>query len=169
MVAPGTSRERLVQRLNAAYAGGLISDQTLVHRLEEVLHRTLVDPTLLVGDLQLRHRRGGLQDRVSRSMITVVTTLEKLFQDEASETLLALNWDDHIGELLIGRSLSCDVMLADPTVSGRHARLVCRDGCWVLQDLASTNGSYLNGRRVGRCEIRPGDRLVLGQTLLRVD
>jgi hypothetical protein len=73
----------------------------------------------LVGDLQLRHRRGGLQDRVSRSMITVVTTLEKLFQDETSDTLLALNWDDHIGELLIGRSLSCDLMLVDPTVSGR--------------------------------------------------
>jgi hypothetical protein len=169
MVAPGSLRERLVQRLNAAYAGGLISDQTLVHRLEEVLHRTLVDPTLLIGDLQLRHRRGGLQDRVSRTVTTAVTTLEKLLHDEASDTLLALNWDDHIGELLIGRSLSCDVMLVDPTVSGRHARLICRDGCWVLQDLSSTNGSYLNGRRVGRCEIRPGDRLILGQTLLRVD
>jgi hypothetical protein len=169
MVAPGTLRERLVQRLNAAYAGGLISDQTLVHRLEEVLHRTLVDPTLLIGDLQLRHRRGGLQDRVSRTVTAAVSTLEKLFHDKAPDTLLALNWDDHIGELLIGRSLSCDVMLVDPTVSGRHARLICRDGYWVLQDLSSTNGSYLNGRRVGRCEIRPGDRLILGQTLLRVD
>jgi hypothetical protein len=54
MAFPGSSRERLAQRLNAAYAGGLISHKTLVFRLDEVFHGTLVDPALLVGDLHLR-------------------------------------------------------------------------------------------------------------------
>ena len=55
------------------------------------------------------------------------------------------------------------------TVSRRHARLIFRDGGWILQDLNSTNGTRLNGRYVGRCRLRPGDQLALGDQLLRVD
>jgi len=129
MISPGSSRERLVRRLNAAYAGGLISDQTLVHRLDEVFYR----------------------------------------EDKASDRLLALDWNDLSSELIIGRSSDCDVYLPDSTVSRHHARLIFRDGCWVLQDLSSTNRSYLNGHRVSRCQLRPGDRLLLGHAALLVD
>jgi pSer/pThr/pTyr-binding forkhead associated (FHA) protein len=38
-----------------------------------------------------------------------------------------------------------------------------------LEDLNSTNGTTLNGRRVGRCELRPGDKLFVGYLELRVD
>jgi hypothetical protein len=170
MVFPGSSRERLVRRLNAAYVGGLISDETLVHRLDQVFHRTLVEPELLVGDLHLRHARGGLLERASRAMTAVIDRLETLFEgEEASETLLALDWNGASNDLFIGRGASCDVVLADITVSRCHARLIPRDGFWVFHDLSSTNGSYLNGTRVSRCQLRPGDRLLLGQALLRVD
>jgi hypothetical protein len=169
MISPGSSRERLVRRLNAAYAGGLISDQTLVHRLDEVFYRRVVDPTSLVGDLHLRHGRGALQERVSRMMTAVVARLGALREDKASDRLLALDWNDLSSELIIGRSSDCDVYLPDSTVSRHHARLIFRDGCWVLQDLSSTNGSYLNGHRVSRCQLRPGDRLLLGHAALLVD
>jgi pSer/pThr/pTyr-binding forkhead associated (FHA) protein len=69
----------------------------------------------------------------------------------------------------VGRSSVCDILLTDHTVSRLHARLVCRDARWILEDLGSTNGSYINGDLVGRCELRPGDRLSLGNALLRVD
>jgi predicted component of type VI protein secretion system len=95
--------------------------------------------------------------------------LGSLFEDEASETLLALDWNRPSHELFIGRSTGCDVVLTDTTVSRCHARLTPRDGFWVLHDLCSTNGSYLNGHRVKRCQLHPGDRLVLGQAPLRVD
>jgi pSer/pThr/pTyr-binding forkhead associated (FHA) protein len=61
------------------------------------------------------------------------------------------------------------VVVADETVSRRHAQLTFRDGGWVLQDLDSTNGTRLNGQYVGRCRLRAGDQLGLGERLLRID
>ena len=169
MVFPGSSRERLAQRLNAAYAGGLISHKTLLFRLDEVFHGTLVDPERLVGDLHLREGHGGLHERASQLKTTIVSLLERLFEPEPPETLLALDWSGAAQELSIGRSRGCDVVLTDISVSRHHARLIPRDGAWVLHDLSSTNGSYLNGHPVSRCQLRPGDRVALGEALLRVD
>jgi predicted component of type VI protein secretion system len=83
--------------------------------------------------------------------------------------LLALDWGGGQEELLLGRQLSCDVVLGELTVSRRHARLVFRDGHWVIQDLGSTNGTRVNGVRVGRCELHPGDHIDLGDERLRID
>jgi pSer/pThr/pTyr-binding forkhead associated (FHA) protein len=54
-------------------------------------------------------------------------------------------------------------------VSRRHARITFRDGVWMIQDLSSTNGTTLNGERVGRATLRPGDILRLGHSLIQVD
>ena len=61
------------------------------------------------------------------------------------------------------------MVFVNTTVSRRHAQLRFRDGKWVLRDLGSTNGTTVNGVRVGRCELLPGDRLGLGELLLTVD
>ena len=64
----------------------------------------------------------------------------------------------------IGRDGGCDLVLADVTVSRRHARLE-RDGSnWVLQDLGSTNGTRLNGWLVsGAVPVQAGDQVSFGQ------
>jgi Protein of unknown function (DUF3662)/FHA domain len=66
----------------------------------------------------------------------------------------------------IGRSRECDVVLDDAGVSRCHAEL--RPGAgeqWVIEDLGSTNGVYLNGRQVhGPHALRPGDRVEVGST-----
>jgi pSer/pThr/pTyr-binding forkhead associated (FHA) protein len=69
----------------------------------------------------------------------------------------------------MGRTRDCDVALDNPTVSRRHAQLIFRDGVWIVRDLGSTNGTSVNGAAVGRCQIRPGDRLGLGLQLVDVD
>jgi pSer/pThr/pTyr-binding forkhead associated (FHA) protein len=84
-------------------------------------------------------------------------------------TLLALDWAGGRDELLVGRHDACDVVVGHPSVSRKHARLSFRDGHWVLRDLASTNGSRVNGTRVVRCRLEPGDRLSLGSAELLVD
>jgi pSer/pThr/pTyr-binding forkhead associated (FHA) protein len=61
------------------------------------------------------------------------------------------------------------VVLADPRISRHHAHAAYRDGRWILRDLESTNGTFVNGARVGRCQLRPGDLLRLGRTDLLVD
>jgi pSer/pThr/pTyr-binding forkhead associated (FHA) protein len=54
-------------------------------------------------------------------------------------------------------------------VSRRRARLVFRDGTWIIQDLDSTNGTAVNGGCVGRCQLRPGDHLRLGLQAIDID
>jgi pSer/pThr/pTyr-binding forkhead associated (FHA) protein len=67
-------------------------------------------------------------------------------------------------EVIIGRSASCDVILEDKTVSGRHARLAYHHGQWWLEDLGSTNGTFLNGEPVSAAVVLThGDQLRCGQ------
>jgi hypothetical protein len=169
MFGAGSSRLRLTRALQAAYAQGLISEETFVVRVNRVLDAPVIDPGELVGDLTFRG--SGRWERVSATLGTALGRLE-LARGEAGEppsTLLALDWSGHGHELLLGRHHRCDVVLGDLSVSRRHAKLVFRDGHWVIQDLGSTNGTAVNGRRVGRCELRPGDRLLIGAARLRID
>ena len=60
----------------------------------------------------------------------------------------------------IGRDPDLEIELPDdPTVSRSHARIVREDGIHVLYDAESTNGCYVNGARVTRCPLAPGDVL----------
>ncbi len=69
---------------------------------------------------------------------------------------------------LIGRSSEA-LLITDPTVSRRHAELTPDGDRWYLRDIASSNGTFLNGRRLeGRIAIRTGDEIGCGASLLRV-
>lgn len=70
-------------------------------------------------------------------------------------------------EVVMGRSSACDYIIDDPTVSARHARLSFRQAQWWLDDLASTNGTFLNGEPVkSSALVTNGDKLCLGQVEL---
>ena len=69
---------------------------------------------------------------------------------------------------LIGRSSEA-LPLSDPTISRRHAELTPDGGKWYLQDLASANGTFLNGRLLDqRVSLRVGDEVGCGATLFRI-
>jgi len=68
----------------------------------------------------------------------------------------------------IGRGSDCEVVLADAHASRRHARLELRGGVVVLTDLGSRNGTRVNGHRVREVVLGVGDRIELGQSILRV-
>ena len=71
--------------------------------------------------------------------------------------------------VLIGRNPECTLVLSDDFASGRHAR-VYRDGDgWVIDDLGSTNGTFVAGNRiVQQVLIGEGVRIRIGQTVLEV-
>ncbi len=75
------------------------------------------------------------------------------------------------GEATIGRGGGCTISLpADTFASQVHARVVERDGQLYLEDLGSTNGTFLNGKQVANTErLRKGDRVQVGQTVLRAE
>lgn len=171
MGVAAASRTRLADTLQEAYAAGLISERTLSLRLDELLHSRIIKPERLVGDLFMRREGSSLRERISQTMQTVVDRLGASLVATRLQPadLLALDWSCEPHELVIGRGSNCDIVIGDLSVSRRHARLIRRDGRWVLQDLGSTNGTHLNGTRVGRCELRPGDELDLGSARLKVD
>lgn len=72
-------------------------------------------------------------------------------------------------ELTIGRSDKCHIILDDTYVSQVHARIFARGDSYYLEDLGSTNGTYLNRKRVaGATELQRGDRVKIGKTVLEM-
>jgi hypothetical protein len=67
-------------------------------------------------------------------------------------------------ETTIGRSKDCDIQLADPNVSRKHAEVRQEGAAYWAIDLDSTNGMEVNGRRQKRAKLRQGDRITLGST-----
>jgi hypothetical protein len=173
VLRPGSSRERLAGTLNAAFAQGLLSEQTLTHRLGMLFGPRLIEPHGVIGDLALRGPRGpraggGLASATRRLRASLERIAGKRTAPR-SPLVLALDWSGAQEALLIGRASSCDIVLRDQTVSRRHALLLFRDGTWVVRDLASKNGVAVNGAKVGRCRVDPGDRLGLGLQLVEID
>jgi hypothetical protein len=66
--------------------------------------------------------------------------------------------------IVIGRSKDCDVQLADPNASRRHAELRQEGSAYWLIDLDSTNGSSVNGHRTTRAKLDSGDVITIGST-----
>jgi DNA-binding NtrC family response regulator len=66
---------------------------------------------------------------------------------------------------MIGRDPGCQVALKDEFVSSRHARIEKRTGGYVLRDLQSRNGTYLNGSRVSEAILSPNDHVRFGETV----
>ena len=64
---------------------------------------------------------------------------------------------------LVGRSSKCRVRFRSDVVSRRHARLGFDGRTWLVEDLGSQNGIYLNGRRVTAAALRPMDSIRFGQ------
>lgn len=72
--------------------------------------------------------------------------------------------------VVIGRDDGAGLILADSSVSRRHAKVECAsDGTLLVQDLASTNGTAVNGQAIDKSVLRPGDHLEVGAVSLRLD
>jgi uncharacterized protein involved in exopolysaccharide biosynthesis len=63
----------------------------------------------------------------------------------------------------LGRAADADVYIADPSVSAHHARILNSSRGFEIEDLNSTNGTFVGGKRITRTHLRGGDRVMLGQ------
>jgi len=70
------------------------------------------------------------------------------------------------GPVTIGRHPSNTLAVQDALVSGQHAQVSLEDRSWVLTDVGSRNGTFLNGVCVQRQALRPGDRIQVGETVI---
>jgi hypothetical protein len=72
------------------------------------------------------------------------------------------------GAMRVGREAQCDIPIPDPSVSRSHALLDVRDNRLVVRDSGSTNGTFVNGRRVESETLKPGDVVGFGKTQMLV-
>ncbi len=71
--------------------------------------------------------------------------------------------------ILIGRAPECTLVLEDDYASGRHARLSLQHGTWMVEDLGSTNGTFLGRNRVqDPVPIPPGEQIRIGRTVIEL-
>lgn len=68
----------------------------------------------------------------------------------------------------LGRETDNDVVLDDPATSRHHAEIVFRDGGYVLTDLRSANGTFVNDRSTTEAPLKDGDLIRLGQNVIRI-
>ncbi len=72
-------------------------------------------------------------------------------------------------KLLVGRREGCDITLRFANVSAHHCQLSLEHGYWFIKDLKSRNGTKLNGTRIERKRVDPGDELSVAKHKYRVE
>jgi hypothetical protein len=71
-------------------------------------------------------------------------------------------------EIIIGRSSDLDMVLVEDMVSRRHAKISTNESEVYIQDMGSTNGTFVNGEKVTRSQLQEGDRILVGTSIIKM-
>jgi Domain of unknown function (DUF1707)/FHA domain len=178
--ASDAERDEVVARLTEEFAAGRLSHDTFMYRMNAVLEaRHQADLPALLADLPATPPRPGLAARLRAAGDPVRQVMARLARASANLGRAAhpgrpagqvqpvpLEFPRGGGVFSIGRHGSCDLAIADMTVSRAHARLARTPDGWLLTDLSSTNGTRVNGWRVrGQVRVRAGDLVSFGDAV----
>lgn len=127
---------------------------------------------------QFLHKQEQIQLNVE-TRIQVVSKEETLHLVISAYEKESRYWDCYTvedDELYIGRDATCDIQYRNRFVSAQHARLWKEDTVWWMEDLQSSNGVYVNGKRMQRCQLQSMDmaqiwslRLLMGEGCIHIN
>jgi hypothetical protein len=162
MRASDRVRAGTVAALRRGYLDGRLSADTFEARLGVALtakrRRAL---WALVADLRLRAR-------AARALAVALDEAPAAPAPPIAARATILLSRAAVDEVTVGRSRDATLRLASPAVSRHHARFERRGGGWHVTDLASTNGTFVDGVRVERAPVAAGAEVRLGDAVLRV-
>ena len=124
------------------------------------LRRVVSDVRVPSGGGRRERKKGG-EEPTSPSSASIVVVHEP---DGAKPRTFKL-----ATSMLVGRAPECEIRLSDTYSSQQHARLFGRQGGWYVEDLGSTNGTFVNDQRLAApALVQPGDRIRVGTTLMEL-
>src|SRR6266566_2364104 len=71
-------------------------------------------------------------------------------------------------EIIVGRSSELDMVLVEDMVSRKHAKLTTTGEQIVIQDLGSTNGTFVNGEKIKKVRLKEGDGILIGTSIIKL-
>src|SRR3954464_7989616 len=71
-------------------------------------------------------------------------------------------------EIVIGRSSDLDMVLVEDMVSRKHAKSVTDEKGVSIEDLGSTNGTFVNGEKIRKVDLKDGDRILIGTSIIKL-
>jgi len=86
-----------------------------------------------------------------------------LYRISAEDTAIT-RWELGNHPVLVGRQEGVTIWVPDYRVSGQHFVIRWKDGAHTIEDLCSTNGTWVNGARISKTKLREGDRIQAGKT-----
>ena len=153
-------RERTVAVLRERALDGCLTLDTFAGRVDAAYRaKTVEELDALVADLP---REDGWRGALRRFVAGLSVREER--EAEAPPALeIEVRLPADAPAVTVGRSQDCDVVVGEQTVSRHHAELRhADDDAWIVRDLDSTNGTWLNGSRVHEARVSGGDELWLG-------
>ena len=132
----------------AMYAGAMVAGASQAFQQNIIPNTMIFNPAAIQDAAQAhnsgQHTRARLLDRVNQRTYTLSGN-----------------------RVVLGRETSCNIVVNDINASRRHADITKDEmGYWVLADLQSTNGTFVNGRPIVSYRLREGDLITVGMTTL---
>ncbi|MEA2431963.1 MAG: hypothetical protein QOF65_2430 [Thermoleophilaceae bacterium] len=163
MRASDEGRERTVAVLRERALDGCLTLDTFAGRVDAAYRaKTVGELEAIVADLP--HHDDGWRAVVRRALARIAGHEAPADPPVPSPSLeIEVRLPPSADAVVVGRSHACDVVVGEETVSRVHAELRhADDDAWIVRDLDSTNGTWLNGARVHEARVCGGDVLWLG-------
>jgi len=161
----------------------------------EVIHELRGDPAL-VNYIKIQHPQWTIEQKICRDCLELFkndfknqqdtphrtdeptliyeneVALNKKDEDTASVVIihgvnLGKRFEIRSKEFIIGRSTTADIPINEENISRKHARIYRKNKIFIIEDLSSTNGTFVNTKRIEIRELQDGDLILVGNTLLK--
>ena len=119
---------------------------------------------LSVSEAASAAERGGRRRAARPSLPSGSSTLLVKGTADAKPRTVKLS-----ASMTVGRAPECELRIDDTYASQQHARLFAKNGSWFVEDLGSTNGTFVNDQKLAApAMLQPGDKVRVGQTLMEL-